>query len=84
MAGPLAKKELPDEGYSRRNGKREESSRQKKIYIIDNIVVNGLHADMKRKAEKTVEWRMLSLQCAEHYVGLTTEKHMGQMPAEGA
>ena len=31
LAGPLAKKELPAEGCSRRNGKREESSRQKKI-----------------------------------------------------
>ena len=31
LAGPLAKKELPAEGCSRRNGKREESSKQKKI-----------------------------------------------------
>ena len=31
MAGRLAKKELPVEGCSRRNGKREEGSRQKKI-----------------------------------------------------
>ena len=31
MAGPLAKKELPAEGCSRRNGKREVGSRQKKI-----------------------------------------------------
>ena len=31
LAGSLAKKELPAEGCSRRNGKREESSRQKKI-----------------------------------------------------
>ena len=31
LAGPLAKKELPDEGCSRRNGKGEESSRQKMI-----------------------------------------------------
>ena len=29
LAGTLAKKELPAEGCSRRNGKREESSRQK-------------------------------------------------------
>ena len=33
LAGPLAKKELPAEGCSRRNVKREESSRQKKISI---------------------------------------------------
>ena len=31
LAGPQAKKELPVEGCSRRYGKREESSRQKKI-----------------------------------------------------
>ena len=31
LAGPLAKKELTAEGCSRRNGKREEGSCQKKI-----------------------------------------------------
>ena len=31
LAGPLAKKKLPTEGYSRRNSKREESLQQKKI-----------------------------------------------------
>ena len=31
LAGPPAKKELPAKICSRRNGKREESSRQKKI-----------------------------------------------------
>ena len=31
LAVPLAKNELPAEGCSRRNGKREEISRQKKI-----------------------------------------------------
>ena len=31
LAGPLAKKELPADGFSRRNGKREEGSRPKKI-----------------------------------------------------
>ena len=31
LAGPLAKKELPAGGCSRRNGKPEEGSRQKKI-----------------------------------------------------
>ena len=31
FAGPLAKKELPAEGCYGRNGKREESTRQKKI-----------------------------------------------------
>ena len=32
LAGPLPKKELPAEGFYRRNGKREEISWQKKIY----------------------------------------------------
>ena len=31
LAGPLSKKEQPSEGCSRKNGKPEESSRQKKI-----------------------------------------------------
>ena len=63
MAGPLAKKELPAEGCSRSNGKREEGSRQKKISDEQrNIMINGLYEDSKRKAEKKVEWRMLSLQ----------------------
>ena len=31
LAGPLAKEDLPLEGCSRRNGKREESSKQKNI-----------------------------------------------------
>ena len=31
LTGPLAKKELPAEGCSRRDGKREEGSRQTKI-----------------------------------------------------
>ena len=30
--------------------------------MIDSILINGLYADMKSKAEKRVEWRMLSLQ----------------------
>ena len=30
--------------------------------MIDNIMINGLHEDTKRKAEKRVEWRILSVQ----------------------
>ena len=30
--------------------------------MIDNIMINGLYEDTKRKAEKGVEWKMLSLQ----------------------
>ena len=62
LAGPLAKKELLAEGWYIRNGTQEEGSQQKKILNIDNIMINGLYADMKRKAEKKVGWRMLSLQ----------------------
>ena len=51
------------------NGKKV---RDRRYQIIDNIMINGLYEDTKRKAEKRVEWRMLSLQrktCpwAEHY-----------------
>ena len=30
--------------------------------VIENIIINALYANMKRKAEKRVEWRVLSLQ----------------------
>ena len=60
MAGRLAKEELPAEGCSRRNGKREESLRQKKISDDRQYLIKGLCEDTKRKAEKRVEWRMLS------------------------
>ena len=42
------------------NGKKVRSRRT--YQIIDNIMINGLYEDTKRKAEKRVEWRMLSLQ----------------------
>ena len=43
-----------------------------KYQMIDDIMINGLYGNTKRKAENRVEWRMLSLQwkiCpwAEHY-----------------
>ena len=41
------------------NGKKVQSRRYE---MIDNIMINGLYEDTKRKAEKRVEWRMLSLQ----------------------
>ena len=52
------------------NGKKGHSRRR--YQMIENIMTNGLYEDMKRKAEKKVECRMLSLQrktCpwAEHY-----------------
>ena len=62
MAEPLAKKELPAEGCSRRYGKWEESSRQDKISDGIQHYDNGLYEDTKMKAEKRVEWTMLSLQ----------------------
>ena len=45
MAGPLAKKELLAEGSSRRYGKWEESSRQKKI------------SDDRQRYDKWTVWR---------------------------
>ena len=42
------------------NGKKVRGRR--KYQLIDKIVINGLYADMKRKVEKRVEWRMLILQ----------------------
>ena len=61
MAVPLAKKELSTEGCSRRNGKGKKV-RGTRYQMIDNFMINGLYEDTKRKAEKRVEWRMLSLQ----------------------
>ena len=42
------------------NGKKVRGRRR--YQMIDNIVINGLYEDTKRKAEKRVEWRVLSLQ----------------------
>ena len=61
LAGPVAKKELPAEGCSRRNGKREERSRRRRYQMIDNVMINGLYEDKKRKAEKRLDSRTLSL-----------------------
>ena len=58
LAGTLAKKELPAEGMV--NGKKVRGRRRYKM--IENIMINGLYEDTKRKAEKRVERRMLSLQ----------------------
>ena len=35
---------------------------RRRYQMIDNIMINGLYADTKRKTEKRIEWRMLSLQ----------------------
>ena len=35
---------------------------RRKYRMMDNIMINGLCEDTKRKAEKREEWRMLSLQ----------------------
>ena len=45
---------------------------RRRYQMIDNIMINGLYEDTKGKAEKRIEWRMLSLQSktcpwAEHY-----------------
>ena len=42
------------------NGKKVRGRRR--YQMIDNIIINGLYEDTKSKAEKRVEWRMLSLQ----------------------
>ena len=52
------------------NGKNVRGRRR--YQMIDNIMINWLYEDMKRKAEKRVDWRMPSFQwkiCpwAEHY-----------------
>ena len=60
LAGPLAKKKLSVEGYSRRNGKGKKV-RGRRYQMIDNFMINGLYEDTKRKAENRVEWRRLSL-----------------------
>ena len=62
MAGPLAKKELPPEECSRRNGKRENVRGRRTNRMIDNIMINGLYEETRRKAEKGVEWKKVSLQ----------------------
>ena len=42
------------------NGKKVRGRRR--YQMIDSIMINVLYEDTKRKAEKRVEWRMLSLQ----------------------
>ena len=41
------------------NGKKVRGRRR--YQMIDNIMVTGLYQDTERKAEKRVEWRMMSL-----------------------
>ena len=55
--GSLAKKDAL-EGMV--NGKK--AHRKRRYQMIDNMMIKGLYADRKRKAEKTVEWRKMSLQ----------------------
>ena len=35
---------------------------RRRYQMIGNIIIHGLYADTKRKAEKRIEWRRLSLQ----------------------
>ena len=55
LTGPLAKKELPGEGCSIRNGKLEESSRQKKISAYTHHHDKWTVCRYEKKAEKRVE-----------------------------
>ena len=50
----MAKKKLPAEGYSRRNGKGKKVH-GRRYQMIDNFMINRLDVDTKRKAEKRVE-----------------------------
>ena len=61
FARPMAKKELPAVGLSRRNVNGKKVRGRRRYHKIDNMI-NGLSEDMKREAEKRVEWRMLCLQ----------------------
>ena len=61
LARPLARNcPLKDALEGMVNGKKVRGRRR--YQMIDNIVINGLYEDTKRKAEKRIEWRMLSLQ----------------------
>ena len=55
LTGPLAKKELllKDSLEGMVNGKKVRGRRR--YQIIDNIMINGLYEDTKRKADKRVE-----------------------------
>ena len=59
LAWPLAKRNclLKDAVEGVVNGKKVRGRRR--YQMIDNIMINGLYEDTKRKAEKRVEWRML-------------------------
>ena len=58
------------------NGKKVRGKRR--CQMIDNIVIYGLCEDTKRKAEKRVEWKMLSLQVT--YVTGTSRTSPGEPP----
>ena len=62
MAGPFTKRKQPvkDALEGMVNGKKVRGRRR--YQMIENIMIKGLYEDTKRKAEKRVEWRMLSLQ----------------------
>ena len=51
---------LKDASEGKVNGKKVRGRRR--YQMINNIMIKGLYADTKRKAEKRVKWRMLSLQ----------------------
>ena len=55
LAGPLAKKELLAEGSSRRNVNWKKVRGRVRYQMIDNVTINGLYEDTKRKAETRVE-----------------------------
>ena len=62
LAGTPAKKELLLEGAIEGMVNRKEVRGRRRYQMIDKIMINGVYEDTKRKSEKRVEWRMLSLQ----------------------
>ena len=56
LAGPLLKDAL--EGLVNVKNVRG----RRRYQMVDNIMINGLYEDTKRKAGERVEWRVLSLQ----------------------
>ena len=51
LAGPMSKKELSAEGCSRRYSKGKKVRGRRRYQMKDNIIINGLYEDTKRKAE---------------------------------
>ena len=62
LAGTLVKRNclLKDALEGMVNGKKVRG--RTRYQMFDNIMINGLYEDTKMKAEKIIEWRMMSSQ----------------------